>query len=436
MKKKTRILTISVILITVLGVFITACKKDNPDPLVATSIELVSGGSQTAQIETALVNPIMVLVKDQNGNAFKGTTVRFAVSEGSVSNAAVTTDASGNASVIWTLGATEGAQTLTVTALKADGTTALTGSPLTVNTTAIAVPLVATSIELVSGNSQTALIETTLANPVIVIVKDQNGTAFAGTEVSFTVTEGSVSNATLTTDASGNASVTWTLGATLGTQTLNASVTGLTGSPVEFSATGVALMDYDGNTYKIVEIGTQMWMAENLKVTHYPNGDVIPNVADNTAWANLGGNDTDKAYCYYSNSVDSLAKYGALYTYAAARSACPAGWHLPTDTEWTELENYITNDGHSGTEGTALKSTTGWNSNGNGTDDYGFFALPSGSRYTDGAFNTVGDYSYWWSATESSSTNAYYRYLYSNYLVVSSYNSFKSYGFSVRCVRD
>ena len=115
--------------------------------------------------------------------------------------------------------------------------------------------------------------------------------------------------------------------------------------------------DYDTNDYTSVTIGNQVWMAENLKATHYPNGTAIPYVTDNTAWGNLGDNNTDDAYCYYNNNAGGEAgTYGALYTWAAAmgdnavssstnpsgvQGACPAGWHLPSDAEWTELTDYL-----------------------------------------------------------------------------------------------
>ena len=126
-----------------LALLFTSCSKDDDDekevPKAANSIELVSGGSQTATAETALTNPVEVIVKDQNGDAFAGTTVSYAVTEGSVSSATVTTDAAGKATVSWTLGTSVGTQSLTVTAFKADGTTDLTGSPLSVTATATAI---------------------------------------------------------------------------------------------------------------------------------------------------------------------------------------------------------------------------------------------------------------------------------------------------------
>ncbi len=135
MTKKISFSALSLIMIVVFGVFYTSCKKDEAEPtMVATSIEIVSGGDQTAIVETALTAPVIVIVKDQNGDAFTGATVKFETTDGSVSAATGTTDANGKAEVTWTLGSTVGNQILTVTALKADGT-ALTGSPITVNAT-------------------------------------------------------------------------------------------------------------------------------------------------------------------------------------------------------------------------------------------------------------------------------------------------------------
>ena len=199
--------------------------------------------------------------------------------------------------------------------------------------------------------------------------------------------------------------------------------------------TGI-ITDVEGNNYNIVKIGLQWWMAENLKAKQEADGTAIPLVTDNTVWANLGDNDTDKAYSYYNNSPDNLAKYGVLYTYAAAKDACPTGWRLPTDADWTILDTYITNDGHSGTEGDALKTTTGWNDSGNGTDDYDFSALPGGYRsFINGQFYNVDGYGYWWS-TEFNSSYAYCCFLSYNTASLTHHILEKSRGFSVRCVRD
>lgn len=206
--------------------------------------------------------------------------------------------------------------------------------------------------------------------------------------------------------------------------------------------------DIDGNVYKTVKMGDQWWMAENLKVTHYHNGTAIPLVTDNTLWGNLDDNNTDDAYCNYNNTVN---EYGSLYTWAAAmgdnassssanpsgiQGACPSGWHMPSDAEWTELVDFVSDDGHSGIEGAALKAISGWNSSsGNGTDNYGFTILPGGVRDDgNGTYNNVTYLGIFWSTTEIYGTNAYTRnFVYSD---VFRDNFYKSYGHSVRCVKD
>ncbi len=214
-----------------------------------------------------------------------------------------------------------------------------------------------------------------------------------------------------------------------------------------FVVTIVPCKDIDNINYKTVKIGIQIWMAENLKVTHYPNGDAIPLVPDYAAWGKLGDNNIDDAYCFYNNNAG--LGYGALYTYAAAvngtpqtgtnrvQGVCPDGWHLPSDAEWTEMVNYITSDGHSGTEGNALKTKTGWGNNGNGTDDYGFSAPPGGNRYYgNGSFDYLGYVGHWWSSTEGNNSTAFDRHLRYTPAGVGRWNYEKSYGFSVRCLRD
>ena len=203
--------------------------------------------------------------------------------------------------------------------------------------------------------------------------------------------------------------------------------------------------DYDGNVYNTVNIGTQVWMAENLKTTHYANGTVIPFVNSNAAWDALTS--TSEAYCWHSDDINNKNSYGALYTWSAAMNSglsstnnpsgiqgvCPTGWHLPSDAEWTQLSDFL------GGETVAvgkLKSTTGWYNGGNGTNESGFTALPAGVRSSGGIFNYIGINSRWWSATEESSIIALDRLLGYNLTELERYGSNKEVGFSVRCVRD
>ncbi len=187
--------------------------------------------------------------------------------------------------------------------------------------------------------------------------------------------------------------------------------------------------DIDGNVYTTVRIGNQWWMAENLRVTYYRNGTEIPNVTDDIDWGNL----STGAYCYYPSNA---ATYGYLYNwYAVIRSdLAPAGWHVPTDEEWNTLNNFLGSDA-----GKKLKSTTGWNdyngASGNGTDDYGFAALPAGYRYTDGNFTNMGNSATFWSATENS-YDPWYRGLTCGNTKFYLGNSVKGSGLSVRLLRD
>ena len=190
----------------------------------------------------------------------------------------------------------------------------------------------------------------------------------------------------------------------------------------------------DGYDYAVVEIGDQCWFAENLRTTVYADGSAIPEETDNTAWVGL----STGARCDYDNDASNVATYGRLYNWYAATDAaelCPTGWHVPTDDEWTALETYLGANGHSGTEGAALKSTSGW-ALANGTDDFGFSALPGGSRYdTDGDFIDAGYFSLCWSSSPSGGS-AWFRWLYSLSPNINRSSGSPRYGFSVRCLRD
>lgn len=204
--------------------------------------------------------------------------------------------------------------------------------------------------------------------------------------------------------------------------------------------------DIDGNVYETVQIGNQVWMAENLKVMHYRNGDVIQNVTDGTQWSNLASG----AYCSYDNDDSNISTYGLLYNWYAvddSRSLAPAGWHIPSDEEWKELEMYLgmsqseaDDRGLRGTnEGGKLKEVTHWNSPNTGaTNSSGFTALPAGQRYpTSGTFDSMGNVTCFWSSTEDPSTYVWTRRLYYCYSDVGRFYGYgKQTGYSVRCVRD
>jgi uncharacterized protein (TIGR02145 family) len=178
--------------------------------------------------------------------------------------------------------------------------------------------------------------------------------------------------------------------------------------------------DADGNTYNTVIIGTQVWMAENLKTTKFNNGTTaIPVVTDNTAWTLL----STPAYCWYNNDETSYKNlYGAIYNWFTVNTnvLCPTGWHVPTDEEYITLEEYLGMPadqavlwGWRGTDqGAQMKSTTGWSAGENGTNTSGFTGTPGGYRYgLTGSFNNVGDLTYWWTSTDGDLTTSPYRRL-------------------------
>jgi uncharacterized protein (TIGR02145 family) len=197
--------------------------------------------------------------------------------------------------------------------------------------------------------------------------------------------------------------------------------------------------DIDGNVYTSVTIGTQVWMVENLKTTKYRNGDLIGTTTTDTLDISL--ETTPKYQWAYDGNESNVNTYGRLYTWYAvmdSRNVCPTGWHVPSDAEWTTLTTYL---GGKRVAGGKLKETgtTHWRSPNTGaTNETGFTALPSGYRDSDGTYGDVVDYGAWWSSSERSTTDAYYRYMYrhSSSVYRRSHYSDKRNGFSVRCLRD
>ena len=214
--------------------------------------------------------------------------------------------------------------------------------------------------------------------------------------------------------------------------------------------------DVDGNTYNYLTYGDQACTVDNAEMETYRDGTPIPQVTDDTEWTNL----TTGAWAYWDNDPTK----GKLYNWYAVmgihdtdpntanKEFAPEGWHLPTDAEWTILEEHLIANGYN-YDGTtnenkiakSMASTTGWDSSsatgipGNNqslNNSSGFNAFPEGYRFYDGSFYDEGSDAIFWSSTESSTTNAWYRFLFNNFSGLIRSTGGKREGFSVRFVRD
>ncbi len=194
--------------------------------------------------------------------------------------------------------------------------------------------------------------------------------------------------------------------------------------------------DIDGNTYKTVEIGTQIWMAENLKVTRYQDGDSIAYVPQNNLW-NIN---TTGAFCFYNDSSHYINKYGLMYNFYAganSKNICPTGWHIPTMAEWNTLVEFL---GGTGFAGEKLKAKTGWKVDIEEPNNNisGFTAVPGGRRTQNGDYGQQERYGYYWSST-SFDTNIGGLIRLDREEPIVTYPTtgiFKNYGLSCRCVKD
>ena len=220
-----------------------------------------------------------------------------------------------------------------------------------------------------------------------------------------------------------------------GCQTINAPVFGGT------------VNDVDGNLYHTVTIGNQTWMIENLKTTHYSDGTAIPLITDSAAWRDL----KKPGFCWYNNDSASFkSTYGALYNWYAVDTVllAPKGWHIPTQADWSTLENNVAVYNYtSGSLPKILASTTGWlkslNTGAIGNqpalnNTSGFDALPGGSRedYNKHSFNSIDTLGGWWSSTVRNDTSSLCLTIRYDLSSVDRYYKHKWNGFSVRCIKN
>ena len=211
------------------------------------------------------------------------------------------------------------------------------------------------------------------------------------------------------------------------------------------------ITDNDGNSYKTIVIGKQIWIAENLKTTKYNDGTIIPDVIDSTVWHKL----TSGAQCTYNNTTnfDFINTNGRLYNWYAVNTGklCPTGWHVPSNNDWDTLITYLAKNKYSLDSSNkdiakSLASSSGWltddvpNNIGNDqskNNSTKFSAVPSGCITSIGGFISFGKVAHWWSSTTETRTGeAYFLHMHSNSSKMDRHFCHASYGFSVRCVKD
>jgi uncharacterized protein (TIGR02145 family) len=209
------------------------------------------------------------------------------------------------------------------------------------------------------------------------------------------------------------------------------------GDVLSFNSLYYSVSDIDGNSYRIVTIGTQTWMAENLRSTKFTNGTSIQLMEDASVW---GSWSSGTGYCWYNNDMAKYKDtYGALYNCNAVRDwvyrLCPTGWHVPSVDEWSILESYL---GGWSVAGDKLKEigTTHWRTGNAGTNSSGFTALPGGTRGDNGSFGQLGSTGYWWTTSLFSGGLVGYRSMSYNKSSVDWATANRLNGFSVRCLKD
>jgi uncharacterized protein (TIGR02145 family) len=195
--------------------------------------------------------------------------------------------------------------------------------------------------------------------------------------------------------------------------------------------------DRDGNIYHTIKIGTQTWMLENLKTTKYSNGDPIPNVIDSLAWANL----ITGAYCNFNNDENNSVIYGRLYNWYSvndSRKLAPVGWHVPNDSEWRTLTDYLGGEEHAGSKLKEAGNAHWFDDNSDATNESGFTGLPGGQRSYNynGQFWDLNYFGYWWSSQENSPSTSFSFILYTSGEAAHQSTLKKASGFSVRCLKD
>jgi uncharacterized protein (TIGR02145 family) len=474
------------------------------------SIEMISGNNQEFSPGTALPNPVKIKVISNKGFSLPGALVHFNPQDGgSVSNSIVFTDVNGYAQTTWTPTGT-GTNHIEAYLLDCDGNyidnspMAFTAYPdnacansslsayVNVYGSTIApaglmgVPPYQYSTDGLNFSNTAPVITVTPGTTYLITVKDGNdclasanyfapnpcvnsglslslsvmgntitASAAGGAgpyQYALDVSSGSYSSSNIFTNVSQGNHTVYVQDANSCTASSGTQVT----SVPSFTCGSSTITDYDGNVYNTVQIGSQCWMKENLKTTHYADGSAM---VQGTGTSNITGDFTTKYWFVYNDNISNKNTYGLLYTWAAVvgngsgsnanpsgvQGSCPQGWHVSSDAEWKQMEMFLgmsqsqaNSIGYRGTiEGGKLKEagSSHWPSpNSGATNESCFTALPGGGY--DGGYSTLGTMGYWWTISEESNTNAWRRILTSSNTQVDRNGVGKNIAHSVRCIKD
>jgi uncharacterized protein (TIGR02145 family) len=314
-----------------------------------------------------------------------------------------------------------------------------------------------TALNCANATNNGTLTPTIAANGVTSVISytGGNGGAHAGQVITSTGVTGLTATLQAGNFANGSGSLTYIISgtpATSGTASFALNIGGqictlIINVSQPTSGYGPNISDNDGNTYKTVYIGTQQWMAENLKTAKYNDGTGIPNVTDNTQWLNL----TTGAWCYYNNDATTNKKYGKLYNWYAVsqttngnKNLCPTGWHVPSNFEWKKIIDYLGGESVAGGKMKIVddsswivfyNSSTNSNQNLNTTNSSLFSALPGGHRVAfDGSFTGIGASGEWWSLTNDIIGSFYLSHMNDNAIIDNATQP--KLAKSIRCLKD
>ena len=414
-----------------------------PDPIATLDCSTAShNGTLTASKPASGITSVIPYTGG-NGGTHNGQVVTSTGVTGLTATLQAGTFANGNGSLAYTITGTP----------SASGTASFTlniGGKSCVINRSVVLPVGALgTLDCANATNNGTLTATSAASGVTSVISYTGGNG--GTHNGQVVTSTGVNGLTATLQAgafaNGNGSLTYTITgapATSGTASFSLNIGGKTCTvtrtvTIPTSGYGSNITDVEGNSYKTVYIGTQQWMAENLKTAKYNDGTAIPYITTNTQWAN----NTTGAWVYYNNDVANNAKYGKLYNWYAVskttngnKNVCPTGWHVPTDAEWSVLFDYLGGESIAGGKMKEI-GTTNWASpNTDATNASLFTALPGGYRDYVGNYKHNGSTGAWWSTTENSVSTSWYRIMDSSTGNANRSYPFKVDGLSVRCLRD